>query len=56
MWDVLLDTKAIATDAIKHHQAAAKKECDHKLRVLRTDIGGEFMAVDFMVYCADEGV
>ena len=50
MWAVLLDTKAAATDAIKHHQAAAE-ECGRKLRVLRTDNGGEFTA-----YCADEGI
>jgi hypothetical protein len=55
MWVVLLDTKATAVDAIKRHQAVAKKECDHKLWVLRMDNGGEFIAADFVAYCADEG-
>jgi hypothetical protein len=37
-------------------QAAAEAECDRKLRVLRTDNGGEFTAAEFASYCADEGV
>jgi hypothetical protein len=37
-------------------QAAAEVECGHKLCVLRTDNGGEFMAVEFASYSADEGV
>jgi hypothetical protein len=55
MWAVLLDTKAAAADAVKHHQAAAK-ECGHKLRVLRTDNGGEFAVAKFAAYYADEGI
>jgi len=54
MWVVRLDTKEVAADAIKRHQSAA--ECAHKLKVLRTDNGDEFMAADFVVYCTDEGV
>jgi transposase InsO family protein len=34
----------------------AEKECDRKLRVLRTDNGGEFTAVKFTTYCADEEI
>jgi transposase InsO family protein len=34
----------------------AEKECDRKLRVLRTDNGGEFTTVEFTAYCADEGI
>jgi hypothetical protein len=56
MWAVLLDTKAAAADAIKRHQAAAEKECGRKLRVLRTDNGGEFTAAEFAAYCTDEGI
>jgi hypothetical protein len=55
MWVVLLDTKTVATDAIKHHQATTE-ECGRKLRVLRTDSGGEFTAAKFVVCCADEGI
>jgi hypothetical protein len=52
---VLLTAKSEASSAIKCIQAAAEKECDCKLRVLRTDNGGEFTAVEFTTYCADEG-
>jgi transposase InsO family protein len=31
-------------------------ECGRKLRVLRTDNGGEFTVAEFASYCADEGV
>ncbi|WVZ54330.1 LOW QUALITY PROTEIN: hypothetical protein U9M48_005142 [Paspalum notatum var. saurae] len=31
-------------------------ECGRKLRVLRTDNGGEFTAAEFASYCADEGI
>jgi transposase InsO family protein len=55
MWIVLLTAKSEASNAIKHIQAAAKKECGRKLRVLRADNGGEFTAAEF-AYCADEGV
>jgi transposase InsO family protein len=37
-------------------RVAAEAECGRKLRVLRTDNGGEFTAAEFASYCADEGV
>jgi transposase InsO family protein len=43
-------------NAIWRAQAATKAECGRKLRVLRTDNGGEFTAAEFMSYCTDEGV
>jgi transposase InsO family protein len=43
-------------NAIRRTQAAAEAECGHKLRVLRTDNGGEFTAAEFASYYADEGV
>jgi transposase InsO family protein len=56
MWAVLLDAKAAAADAIKRLQAAVEAECGCKLRVLRTDNGGEFTAAEFAAYYADEGI
>jgi transposase InsO family protein len=56
MWVVLLTAKSEASSTIKRIQAAAEKECGRKLRVLRTDNGGEFTTVEFAAYCADEGV
>ena len=56
MWVVVLGSKGEAADAIRRAQAAAEAECGRKLRVLRTDNGGEFTAAEFASYCADEGV
>jgi transposase InsO family protein len=50
MWVVVLGSKVEAADAIKHAQAAAEAECGRKLRVLRTDNGGEFTAAEFASY------
>jgi hypothetical protein len=48
MWVVLLTAKSEASSAIKHIQSATEKECGHKLWVLRTDNGGEFMTAEFV--------
>jgi transposase InsO family protein len=56
MWVMLQEAKSEASSAIKRIQAAAEKECGCKLRVLRTDNGGEFTMVEFAAYCADEGI
>jgi transposase InsO family protein len=56
MWVVVLGRKGEAADAIRRVQAAAEAECGRKLRVLRTDNGGEFTADEFASYCTDEGV
>jgi transposase InsO family protein len=56
MWVVLLTAKSEAPSAIKRIQAAAKKECGRKFRMLRTDNGGEFTVAEFTAYCADEGI
>jgi transposase InsO family protein len=56
MWVVILGSKGEAADAIRRAQAAAEAECGRKLRVLRTDNGGEFSAAEFTSYCVDEGV
>jgi transposase InsO family protein len=56
MWFVVLGSKGEAADAIRRAQAAVEAECGRKLRVLRTDNGGEFTAAEFASYCIDEGV
>jgi transposase InsO family protein len=56
MWVVVLDSKGEATNVIRHAQATAEAECGRKLRVLRTENGGEFTAAEFASYCMDEGV
>jgi transposase InsO family protein len=56
MWLRLISTKDEAPAAIKHFQARAEAESGKKLRVLRTDRGGEFTSVEFAEYCAEKGV
>jgi hypothetical protein len=56
MWLRLLASKDEAVDAIKQFKARAEAESGKKLRVLTTDRGGEFTAVEFATYCAEEGV
>jgi transposase InsO family protein len=56
IWAVLLNSKVTAADAMKRHQAAAKKECGCKLWVLCINNSGQFMAAEFAAYCADEGI
>jgi hypothetical protein len=45
-------------DCERHQVRAGRSEaaCGCKLRVLRTDNGGEFTVAEFASYCADEGV
>jgi transposase InsO family protein len=56
MWLRLLASKGEAADAIKHFKAKVEAESGKRLKVLRTDRGGEFTAVEFATYCAEEGV
>jgi transposase InsO family protein len=56
MWVMILGSKGEAANAIRRVQVAAEAECGRKLRVLRTDNGGEFTTAEFASYCADEGV
>jgi transposase InsO family protein len=55
MWVMVLGGKGEAANAIRRAQAA-EAECGGKPLMLRTDNGGEFMAAEFVSYCADEGI
>jgi transposase InsO family protein len=56
IWVVVLGSKGEVVNVIRHAQAAAEVECGRKLRVLRTNNGGEFTVTEFTSYCVDEGV
>jgi transposase InsO family protein len=56
MWLTLLRSKADAPAAIMAFQARVERECGKKLKVLRTDNGGEFTSVEFGEHCAGEGI
>ena len=56
MWLQLLMSKSEAAEAIKVFKARAEAESGKKLRVLRTDRSDEFTSVEFVAYCANQGV
>ena len=56
MWLQLLTSKTEAAEAVKKFKARVEAKSGKKLRVLRTDHGGEFTSVEFTAYCADQGV
>ena len=56
MWLQLLTSKDEAAVAIKKFKTRVEAESGKKLRVLRTDRGGEFTSVEFATYCTDQGV
>jgi hypothetical protein len=56
MWLTLLCSKADAPAAIMTFQAKVERETGKKLKVLRTDNGGEFTSMQFGEYCAGESI
>lgn len=56
MWLRLPSRKDQAPTKIKNFQAAVEVETGRKLKVLRTNHGGEFTSVEFGEYCASRGV
>ena len=53
MWLQLLTSKDEAAAAIKKFKMRVEAKSGKKLRVLRTDCGGEFTLVQFAAYCVD---
>ena len=56
IWLQLLMSKDEAAAAIKKFKMLVEAKSGKKLRMLRTDRGGEFTSVEFAAYCADQGV
>ncbi|KAK1609896.1 hypothetical protein QYE76_033569 [Lolium multiflorum] len=56
MWVELLKAKDEAARAIVMFEATTELECGHKLRVLRTDRGGEFTSVTLYEHCTETRV
>ena len=56
MWLQLLTSKTEVAEAVKKFKAHVEAESGKKLRVLRTDRGGEFTSVEFVAYCANRGM
>ena len=49
-------SKDEVAEAIRKLKARAEAESGKKLRMLRTDHGGEFTSVEFAAYWTDQGV
>lgn len=56
MWGALLAAKSDTLAAVRKFQVKVEVETGRRLRVLRTDHGGEFTSVAFEEYCAERGV
>ena len=56
MWLQLLTSKDEGATAIKKFKMRTEANSGKKLRVLRTDRGGEFTSVEFAAYCPEQGV
>ena len=56
MWLQLLASRTKAAEVVKKFKARAEAESGKRLRVLRTDRGGEFTSMEFAAYCADQGM
>jgi transposase InsO family protein len=54
MWVAVIPSKDRAVAAIKDKQLRAEGESSLKLKLLRTDHGGEFTTIEFTDYCAAE--
>ncbi|GAU15782.1 hypothetical protein TSUD_235980 [Trifolium subterraneum] len=52
----LIKRKSEVFDVFKKFKAMAEKQSDHKLKVLKTDGGGEYVSNAFSEYCEVEGI
>ncbi|GKB16092.1 zinc finger, CCHC-type containing protein [Tanacetum coccineum] len=56
MWVYLLKTKDEALEVFKNFRKKVEVETGEKLKVLRTDRGGEFLSNQFTMYCNETGL
>lgn len=56
MWAYMLATKDEALENFKKFRALVETSTEHKVKMLRTDRGGEFCSNRFAAYCEDTGV
>lgn len=56
MWVYMLKSKDEALPVFKKFKLRIETEKERKLKVFRTDRGGEFMSVAFKKFCDDEGL
>jgi transposase InsO family protein len=55
-WVYFLQSKGEAFKSFKVFKAFVEKQYEKKLKVLRTDRGGEFLSKEFINFCENEGI
>ena len=55
-WLYLLKRKSDVLNTFKHFQASVENLLSQKIKVLRTDCGGEYTSNEFNAHCASHGV
>ncbi|KAK2359039.1 hypothetical protein QL285_096166 [Trifolium repens] len=56
LWTYPIKRKSEVFDIFKKFKAMVEKQSDHKLKVLRTDGGGEYLSKEFTEFCEVEGI
>lgn len=56
MWTVLMKEKSEAFTKFKRFRSLVEQETGERIKVLRTDRGGEFTSKEFKDYCDDAGI
>ena len=56
MWAYFLASKDQALDNFKEFRCKVETEMRTKIRMLRTDRGGEFTSNEFTKYCKENGI
>ncbi|KAD6454157.1 hypothetical protein E3N88_08863 [Mikania micrantha] len=56
MWVSMLKTKDEALDHFRKFKALSQNQYGRRIKVLRTDRGGEFNSNEFKQFCEDEGI
>ncbi|KAI3779099.1 hypothetical protein L2E82_08597 [Cichorium intybus] len=56
MWVYLLKTKDEALQVFKNFRSLVEVETGEKMKVFRTDRGGEFLSKEFTTYCRETGL
>jgi transposase InsO family protein len=56
MWPFMLKTKGEAFDQFKKFKVSVENQYGRKIKVLRTDRGGEFTSKEFNLFCEQAGI
>lgn len=56
MWIYMLKSKDEALSAFKSFRTLVEKGAEKRIKVFRTDRGGEFVSKDFTTYCEEAGI